>query len=169
MKQAAIVSFAMAMTGCAFLPVNQDSTEPERPLTRADIRDAKQIVVTVGDSSSVSRSWTSFRCTFQENGRCYGETTHYQEYSMKGSEKSSTITHEFPPETFREVKRILLESRYLSLKPGNQGFIFESSRNVSVECGGRSLAVTWGQDGCKECQPLRAFIEKLRAEGKTTQ
>jgi hypothetical protein len=162
MRSAATVSFAMLMSGCAFLPANQGSSVLQPPLTRADVSSAKQIVVTVGDSSPVSRSWNQFRCVFQENGRCYGETTHYQEYAYKAAEKSSTITHEFPPETFREVQKLLLESKFLSLKPGPQGFIFEGSMGAGVECGGRSLWVTWAQDGCKECQPLCEYIEKLR-------
>jgi len=167
MRQTAIVSFAIVMSGCGFLP-RQTSSVPERTLSRADIQNAKEIVVTVGDSSPISRSSNNFRCVFQETGQCYGETSHYQEYATKPSEQSSTITHKFSPETFRTVQKVLLESKFLSLKLGPQGFIFEGSRGVTVECGGRSFWVTWAQDGCKECQPLCEFIEKLRAQGNPT-
>jgi hypothetical protein len=164
MRQIAIVSFAIVISGCGFLPP-QPSSVPERPLSRADIQNAKEIIVTVGDSSPVSRSWSSFRCVFQESGKCYGETSHYQEYATKASEQSRKITHEFPQETFRDVQKVLLESKFLSLKPGQQDFIFEGSKGVAVECGGRSLGVTWGDAGdCKECQPLCEFIDKLRAQ-----
>jgi hypothetical protein len=161
MRQTAIVSFAIVMSGCGLLP-RQPSSVPERPISRADIQNAREIIVTIDDSSSVSRSSDSFRCVFQESGKCHGETCHYQEYAYKPSERSSEITHSFPPETFQEVQKVLLESKFLSLKPGPQGFMFEGSRSVAAECGGRSLWVTWGQDICKECQPLCEFIEKLR-------
>ena len=164
MRQTAIVSFAIVMSGCLFLP-RQPSSVPQRPLSRADIQNAKEIIVTVGDSSPISRSSRSFRCVFQESGKCYGETSHYQEYATKASERSSKITHEFSPETFQEVQKVLLESKFLNLKPGQQGFIFEGSRGITVQCDGRSLWVTWGDAGnCKECQPVCEFIEKLRAQ-----
>jgi hypothetical protein len=145
-------------------PLLQDSSEPDKRLTRADVRDAKQIVVTVGDSSPISRSSNSLRCVFQKDGRCYGESTHYQEGAILPSERSSTSTLEFPPETFREVQKVLLESKFLSLKPGEQGYIFEGARGVAVECNRHSLDVWWGNSGCKECQPLCEFIDKLPAQ-----
>ncbi len=169
MRLTATISLAMAMTGCPTPPVHQDSSAPTQALTHADIGKAKQIVVTLTNSSPISRSVCSFRCVFQENGRCYGETAHYQEYSWKASEKSSKITHEFPPETFREVQKLLLESGFLTLKPGQQGFVFEGSMGVTVECSGRNLAVWWGQDGCKVCQPLCELIEKLRAQSNAVE
>jgi hypothetical protein len=165
MRQTATVTIAIVMSGCGLLPSRQPSSVPERPLSRADIQNAKEIIVTVADSSPISRSSNDFRCVFQESGKCYGETSHYQEYATRASEQSSKITHEFPPETFREAQRVLLESNFLSLKPGQQGFIFEGSRGITVQCDGRSLWVTWGDAGnCKECQPVCEFIEKLRAQ-----
>jgi hypothetical protein len=167
MRQTAIVSFAIVISGCGFLP-RQPASMPERPLSRADIQNAKEIIVSVGHSSPISRSSSSFRCVFQESGKCYGETSYYQEYNFKASEQSSRITHQFSPETFREVQKVLLESNFLSLKPGPQDFIFEGSRGITVECGGRGLSVTWGDAGdWKQCQPLCEFIEKLRAQGNT--
>jgi hypothetical protein len=167
MRPTALVLFAAVVAGCGLRPVHRDVPEPQRRLTRADIRNAEQIVVTVGDSSPVSRSWHSFRCVLRKDGPCFGETTGYQEYTTKASERASAVTHEFPAETFLEVQKVLLESQIVDLKPGPQGIIFEGSRGVTVECGGRSLSFTWGQDGCKECQPLCELIEKLRAQGKT--
>ena len=165
MRQTTIVLFAIAIGGCGFLPLRQPPQVSEQPLSRTEIQNAMEIVVTVGDSSPISRSSNNFRCVFQQSGKCYGETSHCQEYATKASERSGKITHEFPPETFREVQKVLLESKFLSLKPGQQGFIFEGSRGITVECGGRSHWVTWGQGSCKECQPLCDFIEKLRAQG----
>ena len=165
MRQTAIVSFAIVMSGCGFLP-RQPASVPERPLSRADIPNAKEIIVSVGHSSPISRSSSNFRCVFQESGKCYGETSYYQEYNFKASEQSSKITHQFSPETFREVQKVLLESNFLSLKPGPQDFIFEGSRGIMVEGGGRSLSVTWGDAGdCKQCQLLCEFIDKLRVQG----
>ena len=170
MRQATIVSFAIVMGGCGFLPLRQPSSAPERPLSRADIQNAKEIIVSVAHSSPISRSSSTFRCVFQESGKCYGETSHYQEYNFKASEQSSKITHQFSPETFREVQKVLLESNFLSLKPGRQGFIFEGSRGITVESGGRSLSVTWGDAGdCKQCQALCEFVEKLRAQGNSSE
>ena len=169
MRQTAIVSLAIVISGCEFIP-RQPASVPERPLSRADIQNAKEIIVSVGQSSPISRSSSSFRCVFQENGKCYGETSDYQEFNFKASQQTRKITHEFSPETFREAQKVLFKSNFLSLKPGPQGFIFEGSRGITVESGGHSLSVTWGDAGdCKQCQLLCEFIEKLRGQGNTTE
>jgi hypothetical protein len=166
MRQTMIFSLAILMSGCGFLPLRQASPVAERPVNRADIQNAKEIIVSVGHSSPISRSSSTFRCVFQESGKCYGETSDSQEFNFKASEQSSRITHHFSPATFREVQKVLLESKIFSLKPGPQGYIFEGSMGITVECGGRSLSVTWADAGdCKECQTVCEFIEKLRAQG----
>src|SRR4051812_36097787 len=111
MRQTAIVLLALAMAGGVLNPSHNGWPEPERRLPRTDVRDAKQTVVAVGESSPVSRSWHTFRCVFQQGGSCYGETAHYQERATGPSEQSSTVTHEFPPESFQEVQKVLLESK----------------------------------------------------------
>src|SRR4051812_9584558 len=124
MRQTAIVLFAIVISGCAHVP-RQPASVPAQPLSRADIQNAKEIIVWVGHSSPISGSSSSFRCVCQESGKCYGETSYYQGYNFKASKESSKITHQFSPETFREVQKVLLESDFLSLKPGPQDFIFE--------------------------------------------
>src|SRR5215471_1536863 len=112
MKRTIGVLFAVVIGGCSLPQALQHSATSDRPLTRADVRDAQEITVTVGQCCAPSASWDSFRCVFRVNGRCYGEATHYQE--MAGPERSSKSVHEFPPETFGQVKKILLESRFLN-------------------------------------------------------
>ena len=164
MKKTAIL--LVLVMGCTAWQRQPEEPGREPPLTLEDIRSAERIVVVCGLSCSVSRTNTSTRGIFEASGKCYGEESMSQErFSLPIATSKATL--EYPPETFAEVKNILLASGFVRLKSGFQEVCFESTHNISVEVGRRKLDVTFSP--CpKECEALLAFMNKLHERGKVT-
>jgi hypothetical protein len=110
---------------------------------------------------------TTEHYVFEANGSCFGEISSWSIRDFHSSaEVSSKKRYDLPPETFAELRKILLESKFLSLKPGLHGFIFEGSASLSVEAEGRTHEISWGAVPVPECRPLCEFLDGLTARGK---
>jgi hypothetical protein len=163
-KLLVLLAFATA-AGCGHFPGRHEATGNEQtaakdpaPL-REQVRKARRFVVVQG-------SWAlwnsdSTRWVFDADGRCFGETTKY----YNGHPTGDKITVELPRETFRVAQQAVLESKLLSLPPGQQNVIFEGGLSLAVECGGREHAITFSDapDGCRQ---LLDFLRSLPDRGK---
>jgi hypothetical protein len=156
MRKATLLLLAVA--GCAALRPPAEAPVAEQPLTQEWVRSARRIVVERGISAL--GQGRSERYVFERAGKCYGESHSFGGDWHSAPQVSDKKTYDLPPETFGEVRTLLLESKYLSLKPGQQGFIFEGSTSLEVECDGRKHAVWFGSD-VPECRPLLAFLDGL--------
>jgi len=140
---------------------HEQPKEPER-LTPEHVRSASRIVVDYGGGSCGGGRWScsSDHYVLSATGKCSCERS-----NCDGSKKS----YELPPETFDEVQKILVESKYLSLQD-LPGFDFESSSWLSVESGGRKHSLVVHAyplgDYPPDFQRMRDFLGSLENRRK---
>jgi hypothetical protein len=128
----------LVLAGCAHLQSPPSENGQNRPLTRADVRKAQRIVVT----QAVGALWqgTSTRWEFDSSGKCCALAV-FSWDGRKTGEKSLTL----PPETFHEVRKILVDSKYFNLPDGFRSFQFEGGGSLEVECAGRKHSISFGE------------------------
>ena len=165
-----LVIFVLA--GCTpFAPKRERMSQepkPQEPLTPDQVRQAKRIVVEYGGGFTRG---TTERFVFEASGKCICETSSWyypsaHESAVFGKDKK---IYELPPETFREVQKILVESKYLSLG-GLPGFNFEGGSRISVECAERHHFLdihSYGDgDYPRDFQRMMSFLGSLRDSRK---
>src|SRR5262245_54272254 len=147
--------------GCALLQPPENATAEKR-LTVERIRDAHRLTLEYG-SGSLGNSYSE-RWILERDGPCVGET---ENSGGLGAQRAATKEKfELPPTTFREAQRVLLESKFRTLRPGLHGFMFEGSAWLSVDCDGVKHAVSWDQSKILEGDPLLTFVLALRQRAK---
>jgi hypothetical protein len=129
------------------------------------IRTASRIVVNRGTWGIHSGS-TSWHCVFEDSGNCFCEIISSDNGGWHSSPQLvSKKTVELPAESFRQIQKALLDSKFLSLKQGEQGFVFEGGGSCSVECQGRTHAVSFGTLP-PEYQSIMECLQGLLQRGK---
>jgi hypothetical protein len=144
--------------GCSRLPFRQEATAPEQPSLKAQFLSARRFVLVQG---SWGLWWgATTRWVFDADGRCFGEVT-----GGYRNPQANETPIPLPPETFREARQLVLESKLLSLPPGEQNFAFESGGSLTLECQGRKHEITFGSVP-EECRQLWDFLSGLRERSK---
>ena len=161
MKRSLVLVFFL--TGCQVISPRQQAVVQEEPLTNAQIRNARRFVVEYG-SGGLWRS-QSTRWVFEAGGKCFGEATSSVEMANKTTVAKTTF--ELPSQIFHEAQQELLKSDILSLKQGQQDFIFETSSGISVECDGRKHSISFGAPP-QRCQALIEFLNGMPDRSKIT-
>ncbi|HMF19895.1 MAG TPA: hypothetical protein VKE98_22005 [Gemmataceae bacterium] len=137
MKKLVVVLFVAGCTlGSKRDHIGQEQPKAPEPLTPEHVRNASRIVV-VSTSGSLGHNHTD-RYVFQAKGKCTLESFSWCNWGPQSTlcDEASKKTYELPSETFQEVQKILLETKYLSIED-LPGFDFEGGSSISVECAGR--------------------------------
>jgi hypothetical protein len=157
----ALALLLVFVTGCTLLETPQ-AVAPQKRLSTERIQQARRITLEYGIGGlwqTYSESWA-----LERSGPCAGEITHGRE--TPSGNVVTKQTYELSAETFLEAQRVLLESKFRTLKPGFHGFRFETSASLSVDCDGVTHSVSWDQSRILENDPLLTFVCSLRQRAK---
>ena len=128
----------LLLAGCGHLGQLRPENVQEQSLTAKQIQNAQRIVIT--QSSYALWNGQSTQWVFAADGKCFGEGVS----TFNGTQSEKKLLT-LPPTTFHEVQKILLTSRYFSLKDGFSSFQFEGGRSLKVECAGRTHSISFGE------------------------
>ena len=161
MKKLGILLLLLAVSGCALLDSSESSvTEPEPPLTRSDVRDARQIVI---ETRSFHAPIThNVRCVFEADGKCQVQDHSFSNVGGGGG-WASHQDYELSLAAFAKIRRILLESKFLDCTSGNRSrnvYTLDSD-HLEVQCGTHVHHVSYSGKTPRQCRQLTDFISEL--------